>query len=95
MKSDKKKFNDQGWCIFEITTPAGVSFKLAFKDSTLRIRRQGWVPIEIDSIKNTCTEVHIRTDTLHTQFLDDEKEIKEDAGLDNLSHYSTEEGFGE
>ncbi len=52
MKTGKKKFNDQGWRIFEITTPAGAMFKLAFKDDTLRIRREGWVPVEIDSMRN-------------------------------------------
>ncbi len=98
METDKKEFDDQGWRIFEITTPAGVTFKLAFRDDTLRIRREGWVPVEVDSIRNTCTEVNIRIDVAHNQFLDGKEEAKGGACLDDILDslsYSAEEGFCE
>ena len=36
---DKKEFDDSGWNIFEINTPDGVKFSLAFKNNIVAVQQ--------------------------------------------------------
>lgn len=51
---------NNGWKIFKITPPHGESFRISFKEDTLRIRKAGWKPIELVGLQEGETEVVIR-----------------------------------
>lgn len=38
-----------GWVIYAVELPYGVLFHVAFKDGTMRLRRFGWLPIQVKS----------------------------------------------
>lgn len=56
------QLDTQDWNLFEITLPSGETFKLAFKDHTLRIRKPGWKPLEAESGLNEETKRTIEID---------------------------------
>lgn len=56
----------QGWSVFDIITPEGVKYSLAFKEDVLRFRHFPWKPVEVQAAKNKATTIQMEYDTALT-----------------------------
>ncbi len=52
----------EGWTITNVTTPEGLVFNIATKEGVLRIRRFGWLPLELTRPEGVTPETNTRVD---------------------------------